>query len=307
VTPETGDTNTVFTFEVTYKYEKNVKPLAIKVVIDGKSYNMTQKDAADTNYTDGAIYQFSTSLPAGNYTYYFRCSVGLLSIRVPALGSEPTLVVTEAPPPEEKPAEEEESILGLGKTAGLDNAVIIMIVVVIIVVVIVFFMFWRRREREYVPSEEYYAPPEPAKGKITAEMLERRLIEGAISEETYKKLKRKYGLEEEEQYEEFLDIGKEERAEPPSTKRKFCSHCGKGIAPDALFCSYCGAQQQQTAAPLPPVTPTPVQTPSPPAPREETGVEESKAHTATSECVFCGKPAEPGEDVCKACSDEFAV
>ena len=36
---------------------------------------------------------------------------------------------------------------------------------------------------------------------------------------------------------------------------KFCSHCGKELADDAVFCSACGKQVQQIPAPAPQVEP----------------------------------------------------
>ena len=53
---------------------------------------------------------------------------------------------------------------------------------------------------------------------------------------------------------------------------KFCSHCGKELADDAVFCSACGKQVQQIPAPQPveaPVVPAPqpVAVPAVPVPQ----------------------------------------
>jgi hypothetical protein len=80
--PETGNTSTTFVYRIKYTDADNDPPasgypkLHIKkggVEISGSPFTMTEVDSSDTNYTDGKLYVYSTTLPAGtDYTYYFE-------------------------------------------------------------------------------------------------------------------------------------------------------------------------------------------------------------------------------------------
>ncbi len=71
VTPEEGDTATIFTYEVLYS--SSDPPIATNLYIDGYSYNMS----AVTNAADGdTLYRYSTLLPAGEHTYVFHFENG---------------------------------------------------------------------------------------------------------------------------------------------------------------------------------------------------------------------------------------
>lgn len=67
-----GDDTTLFTFGATYTDADNQKPFQMQVVIDGVIHNMTELDVTDTTYTDGKRYSYSTKLPFGTHSYYFR-------------------------------------------------------------------------------------------------------------------------------------------------------------------------------------------------------------------------------------------
>jgi hypothetical protein len=71
VTPATGDTNTTFTYEVTYTDQNNGPPSLIKVTIDVNEYAMTAASAGDTVYTDGKKYVYSTKLSGGPHKFAF--------------------------------------------------------------------------------------------------------------------------------------------------------------------------------------------------------------------------------------------
>jgi hypothetical protein len=75
VMPTAGDQNTQFNFTVLYSDYDNNAPLYINVSINGTDYAMTEQNPADTNYTDGCLYQYLTYLPPDpfNYTYFFQC------------------------------------------------------------------------------------------------------------------------------------------------------------------------------------------------------------------------------------------
>jgi parallel beta-helix repeat protein len=75
-TPGTGTQNTLFTFRVTYTDPDNLGPVSINATINGTSYTMTKQNPADTTYTDGCVYQYSTYLQPGIYVYAFSTSDG---------------------------------------------------------------------------------------------------------------------------------------------------------------------------------------------------------------------------------------
>lgn len=65
-------TPAVYTFQVTYTDADNVKPHAVEAVIDGVIHKMKEADSADTVYSNGKIYYYSTTLVPGPHSYYFR-------------------------------------------------------------------------------------------------------------------------------------------------------------------------------------------------------------------------------------------
>ena len=68
VTPSIGTTTTTFTYKVTYSDRDGDSPITYCVIIDGKWYSMTYVSG---NMTLGALYQYKTTLSAGNHNYYF--------------------------------------------------------------------------------------------------------------------------------------------------------------------------------------------------------------------------------------------
>jgi len=71
VSASTGNTQTNFTFNVTYTDVDNEKPHVVEVVIDGVVRQMAEVNPSDTNYADGKQYRLVTKLSKGNHTYYF--------------------------------------------------------------------------------------------------------------------------------------------------------------------------------------------------------------------------------------------
>ncbi len=67
-----GDSDTPFTFDVTYTDVDNDPPLAVELLLDGVIHTMTATDSADTTYTDGKIYRYTIKLPPGQHSYYFH-------------------------------------------------------------------------------------------------------------------------------------------------------------------------------------------------------------------------------------------
>ncbi|HID73862.1 MAG TPA: hypothetical protein EYP43_02290, partial [Thermoplasmata archaeon] len=74
VDPLEGNTTIPFTFRLTYTDPDGDAPWEIDVVIDGTGYPMTPLDPDDTDYTDGAVYTYTTPLEAGNHTYNFTAT-----------------------------------------------------------------------------------------------------------------------------------------------------------------------------------------------------------------------------------------
>ncbi len=69
-----GDTETDFTFGVTYTDADNEAPFAMELVMDGVVRLMEEVDPNDTTYTDGKDYTYTTKLPLGIHSYYFHTS-----------------------------------------------------------------------------------------------------------------------------------------------------------------------------------------------------------------------------------------
>ena len=106
LSPERGDENTRFTFEVIYTDADN-QPPATYTGSDGKQYPsvwvsvgntlypLKQADPNDTNYADGALYRVDEmtldemTLPAGDLGHSFIASDGHATVRAPASGVVP--------------------------------------------------------------------------------------------------------------------------------------------------------------------------------------------------------------------------
>ncbi|MCG2826170.1 MAG: right-handed parallel beta-helix repeat-containing protein [Thermoplasmatales archaeon] len=91
-TPSSGKTTITFTFTVTYTDPENDPPTVKKVYIDGIAHDMS---SPDTNYTDGAVFTYSTTLSKGTHTYYFEFSDGTTITLLPATGANTGPSVTE--------------------------------------------------------------------------------------------------------------------------------------------------------------------------------------------------------------------
>jgi len=68
VTPPSGTSSTIFTFQTTYTEWANQAPAQALLYVDNAAYPMTYVSGS---YISGAIFQVSTTLPAGNHTYSF--------------------------------------------------------------------------------------------------------------------------------------------------------------------------------------------------------------------------------------------
>jgi endoglucanase len=71
VNATTGNTQTNFSFTVTYTDADNQAPYAVELVTDGVIRKMVELNPSDTNYADGKLYRVITRLSKGNHEYYF--------------------------------------------------------------------------------------------------------------------------------------------------------------------------------------------------------------------------------------------
>jgi hypothetical protein len=106
VTPEEGDTATVFTFEVLYT--SHDPPIAAHLYIDGYTHSMS---AVAHTVQGGTLYRYSTMLPVGTHTYAFHFENGYdPPVNLPASGtlSGPTVQTRDVhlptPTPQPTPA-----------------------------------------------------------------------------------------------------------------------------------------------------------------------------------------------------------
>ena len=77
LSPPSGESGTTFTYTIVYTDQDNNPPAYVRVVIDGKAYNMQEVDSTDVIYSDGKTYQYSTQLALGRHSYHFETSDGI--------------------------------------------------------------------------------------------------------------------------------------------------------------------------------------------------------------------------------------
>ena len=68
VTPTSGSSSTVFTFQTTYTNSANIAPVQALLYVDNNSFSMS---FVSGSYNTGALYQLQTTLPSGNHTFFF--------------------------------------------------------------------------------------------------------------------------------------------------------------------------------------------------------------------------------------------
>ncbi|NQX68309.1 glycoside hydrolase family 9 protein [Paenibacillus alba] len=86
-----GDEATLFTYQATYADAENQKPFRMQLIIDGVIKDMQELNVNDTTYTDGKTYTFTTKLPAGTHSYYFRTTDTTTNVVSTALQTGPTV------------------------------------------------------------------------------------------------------------------------------------------------------------------------------------------------------------------------
>ncbi|MFX0137398.1 MAG: nidogen-like domain-containing protein, partial [Candidatus Hodarchaeota archaeon] len=85
VTPIENYESVYFIFKVNYTDLDNNEPIYINVTISGVgTFPMSKQDPLDLNYMDGCIFNYSTLLDVGKYTYYFNTSDdGIIDVGFP--------------------------------------------------------------------------------------------------------------------------------------------------------------------------------------------------------------------------------
>ena len=100
VSPASGATTEPFAFEVTYKDADRDAPSYIRVYVDGSAKDM---DFWSGLYIDGALFRYTTTLSAGQHTYYFEVSDGSTTARFPKDGTLSVEVSKEGQEPTPTP------------------------------------------------------------------------------------------------------------------------------------------------------------------------------------------------------------
>ena len=102
VNPANGDTTTTFTYSVNYTDADDDAPSTINVIIDGTSQAMTVKAGEDGDYTNGEIYEYTTTgavLGGDSHTYQFNASDGVdYATGDTGIHSGPTVTSVNNPP-----------------------------------------------------------------------------------------------------------------------------------------------------------------------------------------------------------------
>jgi len=76
VTPMDGAATTEFTFLITYSDAENIGPASIHLYLNGVRHDPMPVDPADTNYTNGKDYYYTTTLDKGVTVFYAKASDG---------------------------------------------------------------------------------------------------------------------------------------------------------------------------------------------------------------------------------------
>jgi hypothetical protein len=140
VTPESGDTETKFTFTVHYFDEDGDPPESVSVIIDDVEYKMTLKSGEDGA---NGIYEYTTTLSKGTHSYYYDANDGRDNAE--AGDTTPIQQPDALTTPSVKEVKEEEDNLML---------YLLIIVIIIIIILLLAMMMRRKKPEEEEPGEE---------------------------------------------------------------------------------------------------------------------------------------------------------
>jgi hypothetical protein len=76
VSPTSGTSSTVYTFQTTYTEVKGEAPAQALLYVDNKSYPM---QLVSGSYSSGAVFQAQTTLPTGKHSFFFVFADSLTS------------------------------------------------------------------------------------------------------------------------------------------------------------------------------------------------------------------------------------
>jgi hypothetical protein len=71
--PSEGDPSTEFTFQITYRYRADKAPDTARIIIDGVAHDLPATTGSD--WRNGVVYTYKTTLPSGQCKYHFEFSV----------------------------------------------------------------------------------------------------------------------------------------------------------------------------------------------------------------------------------------
>ncbi|MFX0102266.1 MAG: hypothetical protein ACFFCS_22055, partial [Candidatus Hodarchaeota archaeon] len=101
LSPSTGNSTTVYTFNVTYSDGDGNGPIYVTIYINETAYTMVKVDPSDFNYLSGVQYQYSTLLQPGDYVHRFETSDGVNTTFLPVAAnfSGPNISLVNMVPP----------------------------------------------------------------------------------------------------------------------------------------------------------------------------------------------------------------
>lgn len=130
VTPENGNTSSLFNFTLEYSDRNGDEPKFVRIIIDDNVYEMKKYKNSDTDFKEGCLYRYSTKLDKGDHTYYFEISDGKTEMRSPIEDHytiediKRTLNVSITSPKEEKIINGKEVLIkweGIDEISGIDH------------------------------------------------------------------------------------------------------------------------------------------------------------------------------------------
>lgn len=181
--PESGDTDTTFTFSVHYYDEDGDPPSSINIVVDGKEYEMS----LDSGNVSNGTYVLKTKLSKGTHAFYFNANDG----KANATAGDTLTPISDSTIRTTTKVNEVE-----GEIDWILIILIIIILILVIAIIAVVIARSRKRAAEEVPTEPEVEPEKVQK---------KRKKKG--------KPKKHLELEEEPFDEEAVDLEEEEKAD----------------------------------------------------------------------------------------------
>jgi hypothetical protein len=147
MTPEEGDTETVFTFSVIYTDEEN-DPGNVWVWIDGNKHQM-EPDHNDIDYTDGVEYFHKTKLEKGKHTFYFTANDGTDEAQ-----SKDVSAPTSTDDARDTPKISEPEVEGAGVEDWMLYLIIVIILIILMAIGIFVYKIKKKKEDQIFEDEK---------------------------------------------------------------------------------------------------------------------------------------------------------